>query len=271
MPFVEARWPLPGRAALRGASVTPELSLGLAALGTFFGAAMQRVTGLGFALVSVPFLMLSLGPREGVLLANLLGLCTCIVVAVTTWQNICWRRTLTLILGAAVGIQLGAWTSLAIPAPYLMIATSAMVLVSLSLVSGASTRVTQALEASATGWQWKSRVLAGTISGFMNAAAGIGGPPVVVFGKAVRWPQMSFVASLQAYFIVLNAMALATKGMPALHWATVVTVLASLAVGVGTGFLLHRRIPQAIALRFTVWVAALGSLAVGIRGLLLIL
>lgn len=250
--------------------MTAEVSLGLAALGTFFGAAMQRVTGLGFALVSVPFLMLSLGPREGILLANLLGLCTCIMVAVTTWSNICWRRTLTLILGAAVGIQLGAWTSRTIPVPYLMIVISAMVLVSLSLVGGASTRVTHALEASAASWQWKSRVLAGTISGFMNAAAGIGGPAVVVFGKAVKWPQTSFVASLQAYFIVLNAMALATKGMPALDWATVVTVLTSLAVGVGTGFLLHRRISQVVAFRATVWVAALGAIAVGIRGLLLI-
>ena len=104
----------------------------------------------------------------------------------------------------------------------------------------------------------------------MSAAAGIGGPAVVVLGKAVKWPQTSFVASLQAYFIAVNAMAIATKGMPAMDWATTVTVVTSVAVGVGTGFLLQRRISQATALRVTVWVAALGAMAVGIRGLLLI-
>lgn len=250
--------------------MTSVVSLGLLALGTYIGAATQRVTGLGFALVSVPFLVLAIGPREGVLLANLLGLCTCIVVAVTTWSHIYWRRTLMLVVGAAVGVQLGARASLAIPAPYTMIAVSAMALVSLSLVGGASNRVAHALEVSAAGWRWHSRVVTGAISGFMNATAGIGGPAVVVFGKAVRWPQTSFVASLQAYFIAVNAMAIATKGMPELHLATVITVATSVAVGIGTGFLLNRRISQATALRVTIWVAALGSMAVGIRGLVLI-
>ena len=73
-----------------------------------------------------------------------------------------------------------------------------------------------------------------------------------------------------SYFIAVNAMTIAAKGMPALHWATVVTVVTSIAVGVGTGYFLQRRISQAAALRVTVWVAALGALAVGIRGLVLI-
>lgn len=39
----------------------------------FLGAATQRITGVGFALVASPFIVLILGGFEGVLVVNLLG------------------------------------------------------------------------------------------------------------------------------------------------------------------------------------------------------
>ena len=43
-------------------------------LGVVAGALTQRVTGIGFALVCAPLLVLIAGPFEGVVLSNLLGL-----------------------------------------------------------------------------------------------------------------------------------------------------------------------------------------------------
>lgn len=45
----------------------------LLALAVFVGAAMQRLTGMGFALVSAPFVVLIMGPVTGIVLVNVCG------------------------------------------------------------------------------------------------------------------------------------------------------------------------------------------------------
>ena len=37
------------------------------------GSSMQRITGMGFALVAAPFLVLLLGPIDGVIVVNVCG------------------------------------------------------------------------------------------------------------------------------------------------------------------------------------------------------
>jgi uncharacterized membrane protein YfcA len=49
---------------------------GLVLAAVVLGAGMQRITGMGFALVATPFLVLLLGPVEGVVLVNLCGAVT---------------------------------------------------------------------------------------------------------------------------------------------------------------------------------------------------
>jgi uncharacterized protein len=56
-------------------------SLGLAAA-VSVGAGTQRITGLGFALVAAPFLVLLLGPFTGVLVVNVLGVAASVLVLV---------------------------------------------------------------------------------------------------------------------------------------------------------------------------------------------
>lgn len=55
------------------------MELVLAVVAVVTGVILQRSTGLGFTLVSGPFLVLVLSPYEGVALANLLSLVTCCV------------------------------------------------------------------------------------------------------------------------------------------------------------------------------------------------
>ena len=63
-------------------------------------AATQRITGLGFALVSAPLLVLAEGPHNGVLLANLLSLVTNLVVLAQTWRSVEPRRVALLAVAA---------------------------------------------------------------------------------------------------------------------------------------------------------------------------
>jgi hypothetical protein len=62
-------------------------------LGVVAGALTQRVTGVGFALVCAPLLVLIAGPFEGVVLANLLSLTVNLVRV---------RRGLAILNGARV-------------------------------------------------------------------------------------------------------------------------------------------------------------------------
>ena len=43
------------------------------AAAVFVGASTQRISGMGFALVASPFLVIVLGPHAGITLVNLLG------------------------------------------------------------------------------------------------------------------------------------------------------------------------------------------------------
>lgn len=64
----------------------------LSCLSVAAGALTQRVTGIGFALVSAPLLVLVAGPYQGVVLANLLSLLVALGVFASTWSQTEWRR-----------------------------------------------------------------------------------------------------------------------------------------------------------------------------------
>ena len=72
------------------------------------GAATQRVTGLGFSLVSAPFLVLLLGPFAGVLVANVLGVAVSSLVLAQLWRDVDLRRALLLTVPALVAGFVGA-------------------------------------------------------------------------------------------------------------------------------------------------------------------
>src|SRR5660398_269749 len=67
------------------------------------GAGTQRVTGLGFALVSSPLLVLVAGPFNGVLLANVLSLTVNLVVLAMTWREVEVLRAAAAGAGAVPG------------------------------------------------------------------------------------------------------------------------------------------------------------------------
>ncbi len=72
------------------------------------GAALQRVTGIGFALVVAPFLVLLLGPVQGVLLVNFTGGLTSGLILLQVLRQVEWRSYAVLAPAALVGIAVGA-------------------------------------------------------------------------------------------------------------------------------------------------------------------
>lgn len=179
-------------------------SVALLVAAVLAGASMQRLTGLGFALVSSPFLVIVAGPHDGVVLANLLSLATNLIVLVQLRGEVNVRRALTLAVPAMCAVPLGAWVAGRLSTPVLEIGIGTVVLLALVVVT-ALRRVRLPSGPAGT-------VSAGAASGFMNVTAGVGGPAITLYVVSTGWEHSEFVASIQLYFALVNATSLAAKG-----------------------------------------------------------
>lgn len=224
------------------------------------GAGTQRVTGLGFALVSSPFLVLLLGPFQGVLLANALSLAANLVVLAQTWRAVEVRRALLLAVPALAAVVPGAWVAGALPAPVLSVLVGSLVLVALLVVL----LVQRARVLRGHG----GAVAAGGASGFMNVTAGVGGPAITLYAISTEWQHRPFVATVQLYFALLNAGSLLVKGWPQLAPSAWGVAALALAMGILVGHRLSGVVSPERARAAVVVLALLGAgLTVG-KGLL---
>jgi len=223
------------------------------------GAVTQRTTGLGLALVGGPFLVAILGPRDGVSFGNALQVVLCLVVLVRTYRGVDVRATGLLLAGAVVAVPLGALVVDALPEGPLLVVVGLLALaaVVLSLVP----RLGAWLDGTS------GAVAAGAVAGFVNVTAGVGGPALSAFALARRWSIEVFVPTAQVVLLVINLVALVSKGVPPLGGVVWITGLAGIAVGVVLGDVVHRHLSAGTARRAVVVLALLGALATIVRGL----
>ncbi|MFJ9443230.1 TSUP family transporter [Kitasatospora sp. NPDC101235] len=238
---------------------TADLVLGCAVL---LGASVQRLAGIGFALVAAPVLVLLLGPRDGVTLSNLAAGVISAVGLLGSWRQVRLPAMLPLILAAACTVPAGAWAAARIPTPGLLIGIGALVTLAALLVL----RGVRAAALRGVG----GALVAGATSGFMNAAAGVGGPAVSLYAVNTGWTAREFLPNAQFYGVVVNAFSLAGKGVPALSGPAWWLVAVALAGGAAIGRLLAGRVPEGRARMVVLGLALAGgltTLAKGVWGL----
>lgn len=229
-----------------------------AVLAVMVGAATQRVTGLGFALLSAPFLVLLLGPREGVVVANALGALTSAIVLLGGWAQVDWSRVRKLLPGSLVAVPMGALLVHTLPGPALLATVGAL----------CSVAVIAAWQQPAWPWLGSSAgsAVSGFLSGLFSVTAGTGGPPLSVYAVSTRWAPSVFSASVQVILLTNGVLALAVKGLPSdaslLAWCA-----GSVLLGVVAGTRLRRMLTPRTTLRLVLALALVGSLAALGRGL----
>jgi uncharacterized membrane protein YfcA len=237
------------------------------AVSVLVGALAQRVTGMGFALVASPALVILLGPFDGVIVVNLCAVVSSLIILPRVWRFVEWRRFTLLVVPALAGTAVGALIAAHVPGAPLQVVIGTLVIVALTV----TLLVTRA-EHAARGWP--PAVIAGTASGVMNAAAGVGGPALSVYAVATRWSQVGFAATAQPYFVVIGAASLVLKlaqtdwAVPDLEPGAWPWIIAALLVGLGVGELLHRRIPHHAARIAVIVIAYAGGAAALIDGAL---
>lgn len=227
----------------------------------FLGALAQRVTGLGFALVASPLLIGTLGAVAGVALGNLLSACICVIVLSRVWRDVLWRPLLLLATPAVVTVPVGAWVVKHTPTSALTVLVGGLALIAVLLV--ALSHRTHMLPGRS------GAIVAGGVSGFMNATAGVGGPVIVIHSLSERWPHPAFLATGQVFFLVINVLSLWSKGIPEVDVWLWLGVVIALGGGAVVGERAARHIPDGPARALVLILASAGSIVVIARGLMM--
>lgn len=234
-------------------------------LAIFVGAAMQRLTGMGFALVAAPFLVLLMGPVTGIVLVNVCGVAASLLVLFRVFRHVDWKKYLILVSAALVGVVPGAVVVKYVPGAWLQVGVGLVVLISLTV----SLRMKSFPPESGV----KPMLVAGAASGIMNTTAGVGGPAMSVYAVAAKWDQRSFAATMQPYFLTLGIASVVAKyvaapsSMPVMEPWEWVAVGAAIIAGLVAGEVLAKSIAPSKARILMVVLAYGGATAATITGI----
>lgn len=223
------------------------------------GATVQRMSGIGFALVAGPGLIALQGPLRGVLLANCASCGISALGLATEWRGLRPKVMVPLITAAACLVPAGAWAAVALPRPVLLVGIGTVV------ISAAVVIVRGARLAALRGRF--GAVLAGAASGFMNAAAGVGGPAVSLYALNQGWTVREFVPNALFYGVLVNAFSLVLKGPPGLSAGAWGMVAGALVGGLMLGRFMAARVPERRARTLVLLLALIGGSVTLIRGL----
>ncbi|GHE58292.1 membrane protein [Streptomyces spiralis] len=223
------------------------------------GACVQWLTGMGFALVAVPGLVLLLGPSQGVALANCAAGAISAVGLAGGWRRVRLTAMAPLVAASVCAVPAGTWVASQLPHPVLFVGMGLLVTLAVLLVM-------RGLRVSAlTGTQ--GAVAAGAAGGFMNASAGLGGPPLSLYAMNAGWTVREFVPNAQFYGIVVNVFSIAANGVPRLGSTGWATAVAAMAMGAVVGRVLAERVLEDRARRFVLLLALAGGLSSLAKGL----
>jgi uncharacterized membrane protein YfcA len=233
----------------------------------FIGAIAQRIAGLGFALLISPFLVILLGAHGGVLMVNVCGLVSSLLILFRVWREVDWNMYRWLAVPAVLGSVPASFAAVFLPSAPLAVTVGAVVLAALS-VSLLLQRTSVVVSGN------PPKALAGFASGVTNAIAGVGGPAVSVYALLSRWPQRPFAATLQPFFVTIAVVTLAAKlaldpgQMPPFSASAWVLIAAMIVAGIYTGEKLQRFIADEHARFGVIVIAFLGAAAALAKGLI---
>jgi len=198
-----------------------------------------------------------MGPASGVILVNLIAVCSSLLIIPNVWRDIDWHRLYPIALAAIPGVLLGAWLTVALDTAWLEL------LIGVSLVVGLIATIVVPKRQAPRELPVR-RFFLGSAAGMVSTTAGSGGPVILMYASMAGWPFRTLAATIQPYFTSTALFAMISKtianpaNFPRLHALEWLSVLAAVIVGVMVANRLARRIP--------VRVAKIGAYAIAILG-----
>ena len=166
----------------------------------FAAAFVRGYSGFGFSLLAITSLSLVLSPAEIIPPIFMMEILASISLLPGIWKDVHWRALGLLLAGCIIATPVGVWLLVAVPAAPMKIALAIVVLVAVALLSRGYARQTMPNR--------PETVATGAVSGLLNGAFGIGGPPVIIFFFSSPAGASMSRASLIAYFIGTDAIGL---------------------------------------------------------------
>jgi uncharacterized membrane protein YfcA len=172
-------------------------------------AALQSLTGFGFAVLAVPLLMVLLHPRATVGLITVLSVLS---VAVMWWRT---RRQVRLpiiphlVMAALVGLPFGLVAVSLLELNWLRLVVGVTILgVAVMFGVAASRPAPSDDSAPPLAWPRRATLFAGFASGFLTGCMNMPGPPVVALISGRHGSKATYRATLLAFFVVIYPIAL---------------------------------------------------------------
>lgn len=200
-------------------------------LTVLLAALVQSSVGFGYALVTVPALLLILEPKTVVLVALLTSAVLNALIVSGTWRKADGRIVLPLIAASSLGTIPGAYVLKVVNADVLKLWVEAAVFATaIVMLTGKRLRFRN---------ERLARLAAGFGSGVLGSSTGMSGPPVVLCLVDQGYRREVFRASLGTFFLMNNLVALAihartgslTWGIARLGFALVPAQAAGFAIG----------------------------------------
>ncbi|HIW69281.1 MAG TPA: sulfite exporter TauE/SafE family protein [Candidatus Dietzia intestinipullorum] len=242
------------------------MTLLLVCVGAFLGAVSQRLTGIGYSLISLPLFTVALGPLEGIVLAAVTSGAIC---AYLTWdlrERVDLPRVRTLWPWAVVGVIPGALLAAVTESTLLTVIIGAVLIaaiVGVPLVQRLTSRTLSMTPRTA-----------GLFSGLVGALSGTPGIPLLLYSDSIRWDGRAFAASAQPVYVAigvavgLTQSAASTAVILLMPWAVWAVAAASVALGVLASYPLDRFVSPEAAVRVAKVLALLGAVQLLVVALL---
>lgn len=183
----------------------------------FLAAFTFSFAGFGFPWVALPLLSLVMPLRDAVVFHYPFVLALVLYHAWRFRGHIAWKRHWAILVGAALGMPIGAWVLFRLPESGLKRCLAVFVVLSvITLGSEVGRRFAQRLTASVLGGG-----ITGLISGWLQGAYATGGPPAVLYIMARTQEPKEAKGFLGVYFtfIVIGTAALyGAGGLFDAHW-----------------------------------------------------
>lgn len=209
--------------------------------------------------MAVPFVSFATGPAAAVPTINLVAASLNIAMLLDERHGVRWRDALRLFIPAAIVIPVVGLLVNRLPTNALSIING------VTILGGTALLATGARAHSLKGK--RGAVLAGAASGALNVATSVGGPPAAMYAINADWPAASYRPTLQAYFLGINLVSFAVRGVPQLERPG---LLLQMLVATALGWLIGQRVAKRVDDRFVrnllLLIAAVGGVVALVRG-----
>jgi uncharacterized protein len=164
----------------------------------FLGAFIRSTFGFGDALIEMPLLALVISIKVATPVVAAFGIVLALAILFREWKHINFQSTWRLILSSAIGIPFGVYYLHIVPESITKLILG-IILILIALFNILYPKQMPSLpQSSAYGF--------GFLAGILGSAYNTNGPPIVLYSVTQKWDPATFRATMQSYFLPVNAM-----------------------------------------------------------------